>query len=161
MEMSKFFDGGSKPFSPSRVSFESIRPYAIYRRYTGGIRAVYGWYTGGIRVVYGWYTGGIRRYTVVYGWYTGGIRRYTGGIRVVYGWYTGGIRAVYGWYTGGIRVVYAGYCYQLWMFDPRLHRHKKGCTLEPSMDLKSNRYEIDFNEIGFTNIPTFHGLEIQ
>ena len=67
MEMSKFFDGGSKPFSPSRVSFESIRPYAIYRRYTGGIRAVYGWYTGGIRVVYGWYTGGIR---VVYGWYT-------------------------------------------------------------------------------------------
>ena len=71
MEMSKFFDGGSKPFSPSRVSFESIRPYAIYRRYTGGIRAVYGWYTGGIRVVYGRYTGGIR---VVYGGYTGGIR---------------------------------------------------------------------------------------
>ena len=34
------------------------------------------------------------------------------------------------------------------MFDPRLHRHKKGCTLERSMDLKSNRYrcEIDFKE---------------
>ena len=67
MEMSKLFDGGSKPFSPSRVSFETMRPHVIYRRYTG----IYGWYTGGIPVVYGRYTGGIR-------WYTGDIQGYTG-----------------------------------------------------------------------------------
>ena len=65
MEMSKLFDGGSKPFSPSRVSFETMRPHVIYRRYTGGIRAVYGWYT----VVCGGYTGiygDIRGYTGIY-----------------------------------------------------------------------------------------------
>ena len=85
MEMSKLFDGGSKPFSPSRVSFETMRPHVIYRRYTGGIRAVYGWYT----VVYGGYTGiygDIRGYTqyivsIAYIGYTGiygDIRGYTG-----------------------------------------------------------------------------------
>ena len=85
MEMSKLFDGGSKPFSPSRVSFETMRPHVIYRRYTGGIRAVYGWYT----VVYGGYMGiygDIRGYTqyivsIAYIGYTGiygDIRGYTG-----------------------------------------------------------------------------------
>ena len=49
MEMSKLFDGGSKPFSPSGVFFETMRPHVIYRSYTGGIRVAY----GGIRGIYG------------------------------------------------------------------------------------------------------------
>ena len=80
MEMSKLFDGGSKPFSPSRVSFETMRPHVIYRRYTGGLRAVYGWYTvanGGYTGIYG----DIRGYTqyivsIAYRIY-GDIRGYT------------------------------------------------------------------------------------
>ena len=103
MEMSKLFDGGSKPFSPSRVSFETMRPHVIYRRYTGGIRAVYGWYT----VVYGGYTQYIVSIAYIgYKEIYGDIRGYTQyKASIAYIGYTG--------MYGDIRVVHAGYWCQL------------------------------------------------
>ena len=85
MEMSKLFNGGSKPFSPSRVSFETMRPHVIYRRYTG----IYGWYTGGIHAVY----------RLVYGRYTGG---YTVDIRGIY-------RDIRGYTQYIVSIAYIGY----------------------------------------------------
>ena len=109
-------------------------------------------------------------YTGIYGWYTGGIR-------VVYGRYTGGIRGVYGWYTlviatsfecltpGYIGIKKVAHLNPPWTWNPidmkLISMKLVSQTVQHSMDLKSNSAEIDFNETGFTNIPTLHGLEIQ
>ena len=93
---------------------------------------------------------------------------------VVYGWYKGGIRVVYGWYTlvignsfecltpGYIGIKKVAHLNAPWTWNPidmKLISMKlvSQFNIQHSMDLKSNRYEIDFNETGLT----FHGLEIQ